>query len=302
MPEYGVTVTATFKKSQAQLDKEVVEAAKAAIEGGNYSIAQATGNTEADVRTWLVNTLNVLFGQSHGIQFRSTASIVGDVTITAFTPAVAGTETNPEGINGSFKFTVTLVKDAATLATGNVSGVIIATPYADTPVKRIELMSIGDLVALITNSGNVATGSLALALSGENADVFTLSSTTINSLAVGEEAYITLTPRSGLAKGIYTATLTVSGEGLDSQSAEITHEVTQSSIDDASQSKPLKAWIQNKTLYVSGLTVGKPWKVYNISGRLTYQHIADNDEADIALPIRGVYFVQSGNTTVKAVN
>jgi len=134
MPEYGVTVTATFKKSQEQLDKETLEVAKAAIEGGTYNIAQATGNTEEDVKVWLVNTLNVLFGQSHGIQFRSTMlSIVGDVTITTLTPAIAGTENNPEGINGLFKFTVDLTKGEAMLTTSEVPGIIIATPYI--PVK-----------------------------------------------------------------------------------------------------------------------------------------------------------------------
>jgi hypothetical protein len=63
----------------------------------------------------------------------------------------------------------------------------------------------------------------------------------------------------------------------------------------------LKAWTQNGILHVSGLTVGKPWSVYNISGVLVYHGLADSDEADVSLPVRGMYIVTSGNRAVKAV-
>jgi hypothetical protein len=132
MPDYGVTVAATFTKTQAQLDKEAVAAAKAAVEGGAYSVAQATANEATSVLSWLVNTLNVLFGQSHNVQFRSATSITGDVTITTLTPAVEGTSGNPSGVNGSFEFTVNLVKGASVETATVTNGVIVATPYATT--------------------------------------------------------------------------------------------------------------------------------------------------------------------------
>ena len=305
MPEYGVTVTATFKKTQEQLDKEDLETLKTAIEdavvGGNYSIAQASGNTESDVKTWLVNTLKVLFSQLYSVQFRSTASIVGDVTITSLTPAIAGTETNPEGVNGSFKVTVTLTKDEITLVTGNVSGIITATPFAT--VKSIELELLDDKITVrITNTGNVATGELTIVLSGENADKFTLSQTTISNLAVGEEEEIpfTLTPLTPLADGTYTATLTVSGQGLESKSTEITCIVKNTGDRDIPQVK-LEAWVKNGMLHVSGLTAGKPWSVHDISGTLVYQNIATSERADIHLSVRGVFLVQSGNKTIKVL-
>jgi hypothetical protein len=134
MPAYGVTVTATFK-TQAQVDQETVEAAKAAIEGGTYHVAQATANDEEAVKAWLVTTLDALFGQSHGIQFRSATSTVGDVTVTALTPAIAGTENHPEGSNGSFSFTVALTKEAGAITATVTTGVIVATAF--TPQKRI---------------------------------------------------------------------------------------------------------------------------------------------------------------------
>jgi hypothetical protein len=68
---------------------EDVEAVKAAIEGGTYRVAQATANDAA----------------------------------------IAGTETNPCGINGSFTFTVSLTCGVTTLTATVPTGVIIATSY-----------------------------------------------------------------------------------------------------------------------------------------------------------------------------
>jgi hypothetical protein len=64
---------------------------------------------------------------------------------------------------------------------------------------------------------------------------------------------------------------------------------------------PLQAWTVNGTLHVSGLTVGKLWYVYNLSGVLIYQSAAVESEAKIPLPDRGVYVVRSGDGTVKVV-
>jgi hypothetical protein len=61
----------------------------------------------------------------------------------------------------------------------------------------------------------------------------------------------------------------------------------------------LKAWTLNGTLYVSGLTEGNVWNVYNLYGQLIYNGIADGNEVKIALPGRGVYVIQSDNQTIK---
>jgi glucuronoarabinoxylan endo-1,4-beta-xylanase len=185
---------------------EVVEAAKAAIENGTYQVAQETANDEESIKAWLISTLDALFGQSHGVQFRSTKpSIVGDVMVAAITPATAGTETDPAGTNGSFAFSVTLTYGETTLTTTATAGIIIATPYTGTGINEVP------------------------------------------------------------------------------------------------QVKLLKAWIQNGTLHVGGLTAGKPWKVYNIPGTLVYSRIASDNEANVNLPVRGVYIVVSGNDAVKVV-
>ena len=48
-------------------------------------------------------------------------------------------------------------------------------------------------------------------------------------------------------------------------------------------------WGTNGVLHVSGLTVGKPWSIYNLFGQLIYTGIVVGDKADIPLPARGIY-------------
>jgi hypothetical protein len=301
MPAFDVTITAVFSKTQATLDAETVVAVKAAIEGGIYRVAQATANNAASIKTWLINTLKVLFGQSFDIQLRSAPQpMIGDVTVSNVIPALAGTEATPNGIDGSYNFTVTLTSGATTLTTTVTDGVIIATPHSATPVKRIELLPFGDLTVRVLNTGNTATGDLTAALTGANAGVFTLPAANIGSLAAGNETYILLTPLNNLPIGTYKATLTVSGDGLTTQSVEITYTVTATGADNPNL-KPLSAYILNGTMYVSGLLTGEKWSVYNMAGVLIHQAIAIDENAKVILSTRGVYLVTSGNQIVKVL-
>ena len=65
----------------------------------------------------------------------------------------------------------------------------------------------------IHNTGNQPTGVLTVALSGDNPGSFTLSTTSVGSIAVDDTAVnaFTVVPNTGLAAGTYTATVTVSG-------------------------------------------------------------------------------------------
>jgi hypothetical protein len=65
----------------------------------------------------------------------------------------------------------------------------------------------------------------------------------------------------------------------------------------------LKAWTQNGVLYVSGLTPGAKWSVYNIVGTLIYTGIATSETDNYpSLQERGIYIVVSNGKTVKIVN
>jgi hypothetical protein len=303
MPAFNVTVTATFKKTQAQMDREAVETAKVSLEGGTFRIAQATGNTEASVKTWLAGVLRLLLSdQNAAITFRSGEQepLTADVALTDFTPAIGGTEAAPAGTDGFFRFSVSLAKGDAQVTTQEIDGVIVAMPHSATPVKRIELLSLGETRVRIINTGNLATGDLTLTLSGTDANLFTLPSATAGSLETGGEADITLVPRDGLAAGTYTVIVTVSGDGLTPVSLEVTYRVMSTGAESV-QAKVLKAFVRDGRLHVDGLTAGKPWYVYGIGGSLVYGGTATGDEADVSLPGRGVFIVTSDGAAVKAV-
>jgi len=78
----------------------------------------------------------------------------------------------------------------------------------------------------VRNAGTAATGQLTVALSGTNANRFTLSRTTIPGLAVNTTQTFTVRPNSGIPIGTHTATVTVSGANLAPQSFTVTFQVT----------------------------------------------------------------------------
>ena len=84
----------------------------------------------------------------------------------------------------------------------------------------------------VTNTGNAETGELKVALSGTHDADFVLSTETISSIAVKstEEnqdgtATFTVAPREGLSTGNHTATVTVSGKNIVSQSFNVSFTV-----------------------------------------------------------------------------
>ena len=64
----------------------------------------------------------------------------------------------------------------------------------------------------------------------------------------------------------------------------------------------LKACVQGGILYVSGLTVGVEWRVYNIMGALIHHNVANANETTLPLPVRGIYIVTDGKNVVKLIN
>jgi len=121
---------------------------------------------------------------------------------------------------GNYNATVTVSGDNGITASFNVSFTV------NTPVYSISLSVSGthnfsDVTAsygaqnphsvTVTNTGNQPTGVLTAALSGSNPGSFTLSATSISSIAVGGNANFTVVPNNGLGIGTYTAIVTVSG-------------------------------------------------------------------------------------------
>ena len=79
----------------------------------------------------------------------------------------------------------------------------------------------------VTSTGNTATGALSVALTGENAAAFELSKTSIDSIAKDAQDTFTVRPKTGLAVGTYTATVTVRGTGVAPQSFNVKFAVSE---------------------------------------------------------------------------
>jgi uncharacterized membrane protein len=160
----------------------------------------------------------------------------------AFT--LSRTAVNSIAVGGTEAFTVTPKTDLSTGTYGATvtvrGGSVISksfgvswtvNPPATSPVYGIALSETGTHTfpadtagygaqtarsVTITNTGNQPTGSLSLSLSSGAA--FTLSRTAVNSIAVGGTDAFTVTPKTGLAAGTYSATVTASGDSVTSKS------------------------------------------------------------------------------------
>jgi len=107
--------------------------------------------------------------------------------------------------------------------------------------------------------------------------------------------YVVVTNTNSVVTGTQTAPIT---------SAAATVKVNSSTgIENVSQASGLKAWVENGTLHVSGLTAGKPCRVYNVAGVLVASPgpSKGGEEVTTPLPAHGVYIVQSGNWAVKVI-
>ena len=185
MPAYGVTITATFQKTA---DQQAVEAAKALIEAANFTPMQTDATDETTVKTWLTTQINALPGMS-GTGITVSAN---DITIHAFSAAVAGTSGNPNGTNGTFSFAVDLEKGASSKTTASKNASVTATKYVAPATYSIEIAAIinGLVTPDVTSSVPGETVTLTIAPSdgfelnaikayktGATATVVTLSGT-----------------------------------------------------------------------------------------------------------------------------
>jgi hypothetical protein len=100
----------------------------------------------------------------------------------------------------------------------------------------------------ITNTGNQATGTLTAALSGTDNGSFTLSTTSISSIAAGDTGTFTVRPKTGLAVGTRTATVTVSGSNGITANFDVSFTVTPPGM-----AKVIYTWVnENDQIVTSG--------------------------------------------------
>jgi len=64
---------------------------------------------------------------------------------------------------------------------------------------------------------------------------------------------------------------------------------------------PLKAWVSNGQVHVTGLTEGKVWSIHNVIGQTIHRSSATGEKATVKLPSQGVYIVQCEGNAIKVV-
>ena len=89
--------------------------------------------------------------------------------------------------------------------------------------------------------------------------------------------------------------------GLFGQTVEMPEYLRLTGISNNPFAQTLKAYSQNETLYISGLTVGEKWYVIDLSGRIIYEGLATSLQKTQRIA-KGVYIIKSGNRTVLVVN
>ncbi|MCL2568443.1 MAG: S-layer homology domain-containing protein [Oscillospiraceae bacterium] len=122
---------------------------------------------------------------------------------------------------GVYTDTVTVLGGNGITATFNVSFTVSTAAYGITlspnTTQNFGTLSVGYTTApaartiTVHNIGNQPTGALTVALSGMNSGSFTLSTSSIGSIAASGSDSFTVAPNTGLAVGTYNATVTVSG-------------------------------------------------------------------------------------------
>ena len=123
------TISVSIAPDPATGNRNDIAAAKSTVENHDWTVPQATANTEEAVKTWIEGQLAAM--NLNGASYT--------VTMIGFTTATEGIAADRDGTNGSFAFTVKLCKgnDTGNIATSTYAeatvtisnGTVTATPY-----------------------------------------------------------------------------------------------------------------------------------------------------------------------------
>ncbi|MDR2968385.1 MAG: hypothetical protein LBV32_02120 [Tannerellaceae bacterium] len=293
MPAYNVTVDASFTTQQLSDEAAIEAAIEDIVEGRNYYIFnQETANDAESIRLCLANTLNALLGESHDIRLRSSASIIGDITLNAIDRAVAGTENNPSGTDGSFTFTVLLTKGEMSIRTEEIPGVIIATPFtAEEYVFYIQ-----------TEAGTGGTidplGKVPVYRGAAEAFYFMPDEGYIVDKVVvdGKEVM-----EDNLRKDERGVLFYLFKGVVAHHTISVTFRLDPATGNAEVKEAAFRVWTADGQLFMSGLTPGESWSVYNMVGVKVAQGTATGSEATVALSAHGFYIVKVGRNMVKVM-
>jgi hypothetical protein len=255
----------------------------------------------------------------------NTAPTIDGLTTMSLTVGYAATSTSEYTITGNPSPTVSKTSGnaailwnnatrkldiAAGLTVGNYPVVLTASNGVSPDATITFTLTVNDdeapfvPVAAITGVPTRATAGTLLTLTGTVAPSNATNKTIVWSVksAGGTGAAITGNTFKATAAGVATITATVANGAAENTDYTQDFNITVENVTGVTEipvTNPLKAWIRNGLLHVTGLTAGETLCIYNTSGALLYQNIATSDEMDVFLGVQGVYIVRQGENTVK---
>ena len=173
----------------AEVQKGGTQEFTAVIEGTNHP---------AQTVTW-----EVIGNESSATDIDANGLLTVGAEETAANLIVKGTSTVDASVSGSAAVTVTEVPAAPIYQISLGYMFPAVTEGYDEQVP---------LIIPVINTGNQPTDDLNLVLEGRNHSAFILSETDIDSISAGDSVSFTVLPKNGLTAGMYTATVTVSGD------------------------------------------------------------------------------------------
>ncbi|MEA4994133.1 MAG: Ig-like domain-containing protein [Oscillibacter sp.] len=173
----------------AEVQKGATQEFTAVVEGTNHP---------AQTVTW-----KVIGNESSATDIDANGLLTVGADETAASLIVKGTSTVDTSVSGSATVTVTEIPAAPVYQ--------IALGYMF-PAATEGYDEQAPLIIPVINTGNRPTDDLNVVLEGRNHSDFILSETGIDSISAGDSDSFTVMPRNGLTAGMYTATVTVSGE------------------------------------------------------------------------------------------
>jgi uncharacterized repeat protein (TIGR02543 family) len=202
--------------------------------GTGFTTATTVDSDRTVYAQWTANSYTVIFKLNDG-----TETVHATKTVTAPATTVTDFPNNPsrsgyifdswntasDGSGTGFTTATTVSSDRTVYAkwTANSYGISLSpTGPVTFPAANEGYGAQAARTITVNNTGNQATGELTAGLSGADSGSFELNKTTINSIGVSGNNSFTVVPKTSLAAGTYTATVTVSSATYTSISANFT--------------------------------------------------------------------------------
>jgi len=170
------------------------------------------------------------------------------------------------------------------------------------PLPTVTSVTVTPSTATVQKNQSQQFTAIVTAIGGADEEVvWSVSGNTVATTNITEDGLLTIGALESATQLTVTATSTYNTSVKGA--ATVTIDASTPILAGTTNANMLNARMQNGTLHISGLTAGKTWSIYTISGTLVKQSVASGTNASVSLKIpRGVYIVKNNRKIVRFVN